>query len=70
MRKYSEIRIIEVEIKTTISCYAMSVDLDVTRRFVVETAKHNPSTVFHHHVTTPFWFFHTKRCGNILTGTP
>ena len=27
------------------------------------------SIFFHHRVATPFWFFHTKRHGNIRTGT-
>ena len=28
------------------------------------------SKFFHHRVATPFWFFHTKRGGDIPTGTP
>jgi len=29
-----------------------------------------PQSFFHHRVAPPFWFFHTKRNGNIPTGNP
>jgi len=47
----------------------LSVCTSVTRQYSVKTAKHI-IILFHCQVATPFWFFHTKWYGNILTGTP
>ena len=41
----------------------------VTRWYSAETAKHILKLLFTS-VATPFYFFHTKRYGNIPTGTP
>jgi len=46
-----------------------SVCVSVTFVDHVKTNKHNIFEIFHHLVATPFMFFHTKRVGNIPTGT-
>ena len=55
--------------KRGLCCHAVSVHLSVTFIHSVKTNK-DIFKIFHHRVATPFWFFHTKRHGNILTGTP
>ena len=47
----------------------LSVRLSVTRWYSVKTAKHNVKLIYRQ-IGTLFAFFHTKRCGSILTGRP
>jgi len=47
----------------------LSVRPSVTRQYCVKTAK-RIIKLFHRHVDIRFWFFDTKRYGNIRTGTP
>ena len=46
----------------------LSVRPSVRRLYCIETAKHIIK-LFHLRVATPFWFFHTKRFGNIPNGS-
>ena len=46
-----------------------SADYDVACWYFVKTAKHIVNA-FHLRVARTFQFFHTKRDGNTLTGTP
>ena len=57
--------------------HAVSVCLSVcvcvmcmSRSWIVSKRIKISSKNFHHRVATPFWFFHTKRDGDIPTGTP
>ena len=54
--------------------HAVSVCLCVcvclSRSCIVSKRINTSSKFFHHRVATLFWFFHTKRHGNIPTGTP
>ena len=42
----------------------------LSRSWIVSKPVVVSSKCFHHEVAQPFWFFHTKRHGNIPTGTP
>ena len=53
----------------TLCCCKLSVRPSVTRQYSVDTTEH-VLKMFYHQVATPFQFFHTKRDGNIPTGTP
>ena len=58
--------------KRGLCCFAVSVCLSVclSRSWIVSKPVIVSSKCFHHEVAQPFWFFHTKRHGNIPTGTP
>jgi len=54
-------------------CVCLSVCVCVmcmSRSWIVSKRIKISSKNFHHRVATPFWFFHTKRDGDIPTGTP
>ena len=50
--------------------YAVSLCVRLSVTFVYCVSTSYTCSVFPPLVATPFWFFHTKRYGNIPTGTP
>ena len=54
-------------------CYAYAVmrcpSVRLSRSCILSKRVNKSSKCFHHRVATPFWFFRTKRYGNIPTGT-
>jgi len=51
-------------------CPSVRPSVCMSRSCVLSKLLNTTSNVFHGRVATPFWFFHTKRHGNIPTGTP
>jgi len=51
-------------------CPSVRQSVRLTRSWIMSKRINISSKFFHHRVATSFSFFHTKRCGDIPTGTP
>ena len=51
-------------------CLSVCVSVYLSCSWILSKRINIASNFFHHRVATPFWFFRTKRHGDIPTGTP
>jgi len=51
-------------------CLSVCLSVRLSRSWIMSKRINTSSKLFHHRVATPFYCFHTKRGGDIPTGTP